>query len=175
MSDETIQSDEGKLPIWIVVLFISTLIIMVSVFGLSAYKKNQVEVPTELEKTALQMQEESLLTQADLINTNWLRTLNPLVKNVQGRLLWSSDKQLGIVSFNNLPKLKSNQYYHLTIYDLDIKENNGVTALRFNQKAFGIFERSFKPATFIKTPFKFELVLEEDGVEFGQPLLLAQP
>jgi len=175
MSNETVQSDQGKLPLWIVVLFISALVLMISVFGLSTYQQSQVEIPSQAEQTLLQLQEEQLLRNTDLINTNWLRTLNPLVKNVQGRLLWSSEEQLGIVTFNNLSKLAANQQYRLTIYDLDIKKNDGVTALLFKQKVSGRFEKSFKPDVEIKTPLKFELVLEEEGVDFGLPLLLAQP
>ena len=173
--------DKSKLPLWLIVLFSSILILALSFLGLSFYQKSQLNSPLthieQLERTELEHLKESILEQSDTIDTNWLRTLNPMVKHVRGRLLWSSTKQQGVVEFINLPLLKNNQQYRLWVYDLEANNSKPTTAAVFKtiDIVSGIFSQSFQPKITIKTPLKFELVLEEGDVEGVQPLLLAQP
>ena len=175
MNNEVITVEKRNLPLWLVVLFVSALIVMLSSFGLSAYKKSQIVLPTQSQQAHLDKLKQTLLSQPDIIDTNWLHTLNPLIKNVEGRLLWSTALQKGMVSFNNLPKIKKNQRFHLYVYDLHDPSNQAVSALLIKQNYTGRFEDSFEPETKISAPLKFELVLEEQGSDTSLPLLLAQP
>ena len=175
------NENENKLPLWLIILFSSVLIIALSYLGLSFYQKSQTATPLthieQLERTELEHLKESILEQNDTIDTNWLRTLNPMVKHVQGRLLWSSTKQQGVVEFINLPRLKNSQQYRLWVYDLEANDSKPITAAVFKSIDIfsGIFSQAFQPKVHVKTPLKFELVLEEGGIDGVLPLLLAQP
>ena len=172
---------KNKLPFWLIIMIPSVIIIAGSYLGLRYYQQSlQSAQPSHLQQLAradLEKLKESIIQQADTIDTNWLRTLNPMVRHVQGRLLWSSTKQQGVVEFINLPKLKNNQQYRLWVYDLEANNSKPITAIVFKKVELmsGIFARSFEPKIKVKNPLKFELVLEDGGVEGFQPLLLAQP
>ncbi len=172
---------KNKLPFWLIMLMVSLGVIAASYFGLRYYQQSlknaQPSHFQQLERADLETLKESIIQQADTIDTNWLRTLNPIVKHVQGRLLWSSTMQQGVVEFINLPELKNNQQYRLWVYDLEANNSKPITARVFKKVEFisGIFSRSFEPKVKVKNPLKFELVLEEGDVEGFQPLLLAQP
>ncbi len=172
---------KNKPPFWLIIMIISILLIAASYLGLRYYQQSlrnaQPSHLEQLERSELESLKEKIIQQADTIDTNWLRTLNPIVKYVQGRLLWSSDLQQGVVEFINLPKLNNNQQYRLFVYDLEANNSVPITAVVFKKVELisGIFARSFTPKITVKNPLKFELVLEQGGVEGGQPLLLAQP
>lgn len=173
--------NENKLPLWLIILFFSVLILTSSYFFLNYYQSvHQASIPSEMEqreRTELESLKISILEQADTIDTNWLRTLNPIVKNVQGRLLWSSGLQKGVVEYINLPAIKNNQQYRLWVYDLYANDSKPITAAVFKSvdDSSSIFSHSFFPSVAVKSPLKFELILEEGGVDTPQPLLLAQP
>lgn len=167
--------EKRNLPLWLVVLLLSTLIVLLSSLGLSAYKKMQLQLPSPTQQAELDSLKQKLLQQPDVIDTNWLHTLNPLIKGVEGRLLWSTTLQKGMVSFNNLPKINNNQQFQLIIYDLNDPSNKPVSALTIQQDYTGRYEHDFVPQRRIKSPLKFELVLEEKGSDSTLPLLLAQP
>ncbi len=175
MNNDVMTIEKRNLPLWLVVLLVSTLIVVLSSLGLSAYKKIQLELPSPTQQAELDSLKQKLLQQSDVIDTNWLHTLNPLIKDVEGRLLWSTALQKGMVSFNNLPKINKNQRFHLIVYDLDDPSNKPVSALTIKQDYTGRFEQSFEPEKRINSPLKFELVLEEKGSDSSLPLLLAQP
>jgi len=164
----------GKIPLWIYVIFFSTLLIAISSFGISQYQQRQTQASNQMQRTKVEELQQSLLTQDDVINTNWLHTLNPLVKNVKGNVLWSSKEQHGIIKLYNLPSLREKQKYHLWIYDLDAKNSGPISALIFNPK-FENLIIPFRPEKHVTTPFKFEIMLEEEGVKDNLSLLLAQP
>jgi len=166
-----------KLSLWFTVLFSTVSLFFISSISLYAYQKynhnnNQLDQEDEI-----YIQKLGILEQEDVIDVNWLHTLNPLVKKVQGRLLWSSQKQLGVMEFINLPKLKKGQKFHLWIFDLNSKDSKPISAniskaIISKQKKRTIMP--FKGATSIKSPFKFELMLEDYSGKL-HPLLLAQP
>ncbi|MEE9445121.1 MAG: anti-sigma factor [Cocleimonas sp.] len=182
MNSSTANTEnKNKLPLWLIIFFSSVLIMVLSYLGLSFYQNSQQKTPLshieQLERTELEHLKESILEQSDTIDTNWLRTLNPMVKHVQGRLLWSSTKQQGVVEFINLPSLKNTQQYRLWVYDLEANDSKPITAAVFKSIDIisGIFSQAFQPKIMVKAPLKFELVLEEGDVEGFLPLLLAQP
>ncbi len=152
------------------------VLILAGLWGFSSYQKSQASSISPQQKNAFDKQQTMLLSQEDVINTNWLHTLNPLVKDVQGRLLWSTQKQQGLSTFKSLPKVKANQSYHLYLYDLGSKNNKAIEVAVLKPKTSGLYETSFKPEIEINSPLKFELILKEEGGEdAGQPLLFAQP
>ncbi len=176
-SDTTISettAPQGKIPLWIYVVFFSTLLIALSSFGISKYQKQQAQKSSQIQRTNVEELQQSLLAQDDVINTNWLHTLNPLVKDVKGSVLWSSKEQHGIIKLYNLPSLGEKQKYHLWLYDLNAKNNAPVSALVFDAK-FENLIIPFKTKSVVSSPFKFEIILEEEGIEESLSLLMAQP
>ena len=113
LSTEIKTSSNNSLPLWFLVLLIAALIFTISQVAVSAYKRMQYNPEVSAEHSQLESRKELLLLQPNVVNTNWLRTLNPLMKNVEGSLVWSGALQQGIVEFINLPKIKDNQYYQL--------------------------------------------------------------
>lgn len=173
------NNKQGKLPLWFIVIFSVALLLTLSTFGIVAYQQKQGTRQSPVPKGQFEILKQQILQQEDAIDTNWLHTLNPLVKKVRGRLFWSSKKQQGVMEFTGLPKLKANQQFHLLIYDLNAESSKPISAIvtekgQFKQKS-KTFLVPFTASTMVKSPFKFELMLEEEGVEGGQPLLLAQP
>jgi len=167
------ETPRGKIPLWTFVIFVVVLLIALSSFGISKYQQREHHL-SQIQQSKVAALKQSILQQDDVINVNWFRTLNPLIKEVQGSLLWSSQKQQGIIELLNLPILKESQQYHLWIYDLNEKSSRPVSALIFKPETKQL-SLAFKADDEISTPLKFELMLEEEGVEDGLSLLLAQP
>ena len=170
----TIETPHGKIPLWIFVVFFSTLLIALSSIGISQYQQRQAQESSQIQRTNVEELQQALLLQDDVINTSWLHTLNPLVQDVKGSVLWSSNEQRGIIKLYNLPSLDKNQQYHLWMYDLNAKANAPISALVFKTK-FEDLILPFKADSVVASPFKFEIMLEEEGAEGGLSLLLAQP
>jgi len=175
---------QGKLPLWIIVLLVVALIVVVSSVGSYFYQQKSINGKIKQQQAGLIKEKQTLLKQADIINTNWLRTLNAQIKNVEGNVVWSTDKQHGVASFKNLPKTKANQHYRLWVYDLSQKADKRISTAQFEKKTNGgsIFLVAMKPHTRVEMPFKFELVLEQTTTKPANkknikelPLLLAQP
>ncbi|MEE9304092.1 MAG: anti-sigma factor [Thiotrichaceae bacterium] len=114
------------------------------------------------------------------IHLHWLRTLNPLVKETDGDLIWNTDLQKGLMRFVNLPKLKEGQYYHLWIYDLHQSTEKPVSggvfaSIKGSREKFYV---PIIPEQEIIQPFKFLLTMGNLGDKTfsrSQSLLLAQP
>lgn len=177
MSTQSQNNYSRRIPLWIIVSVSALLIILLSSASVIIYKNSQSDPQFTKEQTGLESRKQEILQQADVININWLRTLNPLVKNVQGRLIWSNTMQQGIMEFNKLPKLSTKQQYKLWIYDLVDDITKPISAITFKQSTHvkQSFLIPFNTESPISSPLKFELILEEDGKENGVPLLLAQP
>jgi len=118
-----------------------------------------------------------LLNNKNTLKLNWLHTLNPLVKDVRGSLIWNTQKQLGVMELSGLPSLGKSQIYRLWIYDLEKSIDDPVLAASFrrlpqqtSKQLLGLVE----PQTRVGKPYKFELQLEELNSRFSQPLLMAQ-
>ena len=126
-------------------------------------------------QSALIQQQQFILKQDDVINTHWLRTLNPLIKNVEGRVVWSNLLQKGIMEFVGLPKLKNHEAYQLWIYDLIGETNKPIFAKEFSDSNTGSLLIPFAAKELITLPFKFELLLKSEDQSSSQPLFLAQP
>ena len=163
----------GKTPQWVLVAIVFILFIG-SGLGLLKYQQLEADKLSQTEHSDVDELKKLILQQDDVINTNWLHTLNPLVKNVRGSMLWSSNLQQGITSFYNLPSLADGQQYRLWIYDLHAENNTPISALVFKPEFDNIIT-SFRTKTIVNKPLKFELVLEEKGVEQDFPLLFTQP
>ncbi len=164
------------LPLWLLVLLIAVLIFIISQTGVNAYKQMQSEkADIHSEYSKIQSKKKLLLLQPNVVNTNWLRTHNPLMKNVEGSLIWSAALQQGVIELINLPKIDKNQDYQLWVHDLTEANNQASLVAVFKGSKNKKLLMSFDTVK-IKSPYKFELILHTDGdANNDQPLLLAQP
>ncbi len=169
-------SNNKHLPLWfwILISFLTALSVLSFTFYLIEY--TQLTVAAEKDQRPLILQRNLLLQQSGILQSNWLKTLNPLAKKIQGDLIWSNQQQKGFMRFVNLPKLSSGQTYHLWIYDLEQNLKKPISATQFqaephNKKEFLV---EIFPEKTVKKPYKFILALETEG-QAQQILLLAQP
>lgn len=162
---------EKKKPLWFSVVLFALLISL----GVLAYQKWGTSAIKQTNQSEIILQQQLILDQNDAINTNWLRTLNPLVKNVEGRVVWSTTLQKGVMEFFDLPKISDNQKYQLWIYDLTEKDSKPIFLKEFSDVNTNLMLVPFSPKDLILSPFKFELMLKTEGQELNQPLFLAQP
>lgn len=175
MNSIVLTNQQTKRPMWQLILLTIALLFALTFLGGLVYKKWIAEPIQQKNKSELIIQQELLLSQDNVINTNWLHTLNPLVKNVEGRVVWSNILQKGVMEFIGLPKIEKNQQYQLWIYDLVGKDTKPILSKEFNETTSTTMLIPFTSKELILSPFKFELVLKTEGVEFTQPLFLAQP
>ena len=158
---------------WAVALLFIVALLAATPYGYSYYqhslsaKNKQAVVKTELSE---------LLSAADVAEYNWMRTLNPKAASIEGGIVWSQEKQEGIMKFENLPAVSKHQQYRLSIYD--ISSDDAILGASFRQNSFDQNTRlvSFKPEKLVKSPYKFILSLENiDGKKESDVLLRAQP
>ncbi len=168
-------NQQKKLPLWLLILLTVILLISLTLLSGLIYKKWIAEPVQQRNKSELIIQQELLLAQDGVINTNWLHTLNPLVKNVTGRVVWSNILQKGVMEFVGLPKIDKDQKYQLWIYDLVGKDTKPILSNEFTEITSTTMLLPFTSKELILSPFKFELVLKTEGDEVSQPLFLAQP
>lgn len=120
---------------------------------------------------------ESLLADPSSVSGSWLRTLNPVVKDVQGDLVWNGTQQQGVLRIRDLPTPKTGTFYQLWLYDARSTSAEAVSGsiLRQGSGREELFA-PIKAAVPILEPYKFELKLQADksGVP-GQILLMVQP
>ena len=165
-----------KLPLWFwILLSFSTALTLVST-GLYFAKHSRLLIVAKQEQTPLLQQRDILLQESDILQSNWLKTLNPLAKKIQGDLIWSSQRQKGFMRFANLPKLSAQQVYHLWIYDLEssVKEPISATLFQADPHIKKEYLVEIMPEKKVKKPYKFVLRLETKR-QADQILLLAQP
>ncbi len=119
---------------------------------------------------------EQLLADSTSISGSWLRTLNPIVKDVQGDLVWNSTQQQGVLRIRDLPLPKAGHFYQLWLYDTHGNTADGISGGVLTQ-SIGSEEvfMSIKADTPVQEPYKFELKLQNDQDENGQTLLMVQP
>lgn len=121
-------------------------------------------------------QHNSLQQQKDSLVVNLSRTLNPLVKDVQGELVWSNQQQQGTIRVANLPSLKEDQFYQLWVFDRQ-GASKAVSAgkLTADQLRKEVYWQ-LAAKELITEPYKFVLTLEkQDDIVPEKMLLLAQP
>lgn len=130
------------------------------------------------ENLPLQTRYQELDGRADSVRGSWLRTLNPLMKEVQGGLVWNSAEQAGVMHLVGLPDPKRGYQYHLWIYDSHGGSSRPVSGGVLSEGS-GKYEQfvAIKATDPIIAPFKFELMLEalDDGVKDAQVVLMVQP
>ena len=162
---------ELKNPFWFPLgIFLSLLVL--AIFAYKSWEQSSKQQENQSELYSLQ---QLILSQDDVINTNWLRTLNPLVKNVEGRLVWSTILQEGVMEFFGLPDIANNQKYQLWIYDLSNEDSKPIFSKEFSDVESQVMLVPFASKDLIISPFKFELTLKTENQEGNEPLFLAQP
>ncbi len=158
-------------------LILSIMITLVAGMIYTQQMMQQVE-NIEQKQVSLNKSRAVILSQPDAMNINWMRTLNPLAKNIQGDIVWSNSMQQGMIRFANLATLPKGQQYHLWIYDLANAANKPVSIVQFSPDSALPTERliPFTSSQAITAPYKFMIMLEyTDGDSAPEPLLLAQP
>ena len=119
----------------------------------------------------------SLLADPSSVSGNWLRTLNPDMKNVQGDLVWNSTQQQGVMRLLDLPKPKAGTFYQLWLYDA-LGGNQEPVSGGILQQGSGKTElfAPIKTTTVVQEPYKFELKLQTNNYSAnGKILLMVQP
>ena len=172
----TEQSDTQLRWLWPTIL-ISIALAMVAVM---IYSQQFVQKVDKIEKQQLAQYESRkfLLAQPDVININWMRTLDPMAKKIYGDIVWSTLTQQGMLRFANLPKLKAHQTYHLWVHDLANSANDPISITQFSPELTVPTELlvPFKSPRTVTEPYKFTIMLDSSLENIQpQPLLLAQP
>ena len=162
-----IQPPHQKPWLWLaagiaVLLLLATVIFAPNLFGRA----------TDANAEGLASLRETLRSDPTNIRGNWLRTLNPKMRDVQGDLVWSPAKQEGVMRFINLPAPPANSHYQLWLYDShSIKAP--VSGAKFSQgSGKGEWFAAIYPETHIETPYKFELKLAPDNTDTPQQIML---
>lgn len=167
------QSSHWMWPILILAIAIALIAGMIS----AQRVMQQVETIEQKQVTQYETRQ-FLLSQPDALNINWMRTMNPLAKNIQGDIVWSSLAQQGMMRFANLPSLPKGQQYHLWIYDLNNAADEPISIATFSPDLDVPTERliPFTSSRKISEPYKFMIMLEYTNERSPtEPLLLAQP
>lgn len=175
LNTRVLTNEKEKHPLWMTILFSIVLLALVFLVANYSYKKWIGNYNEPINSSELLSEQQLILNQDDVINTNWLRTLDPLVKNVEGRIVWSNVLQKGVMEFIALPKISDDQKYQLWIYDLVGKDTKPVLSHEFNEVNSEKMLIPVASKVLINSPFKFELLLKTEGEENSQPLFLAQP
>nr|CAA6830617.1 MAG: Unknown protein [uncultured Thiotrichaceae bacterium] len=162
---------------WLKGLLILLLLLAVAWFGLR-WMDIRAEDWVMGKNLPLQTRYEELNAQEDTVHGSWLRTLNPLMKDVQGGLIWNSSEQEGVMHLVGLPDPKIGFQYHLWIHDSrgssGVPVSGGVLS-----EGSGKYEQfvMIEPKAHVTEPFKFELMLEplSGKPEEIQVMLMVQP
>lgn len=162
---------------WLSGLLIFLLILVLVWFGLR-WVDIRAEDWVMDENKPLQTHYQALSVKDGSVRGSWLRTLNPLMKDVQGGLVWNSAEQDGVMHLVGLPDPKRGFQYHLWIHDSRGGSGVPVSGGMLSEGS-GNYEQFvvIKPKTPVAEPFKFELMLEaldDDAVE-DQVVLMVQP
>ncbi len=170
------HTDRSSSWIWPVLIIAIASTIAASLLYVQKMSK-QIHTITEQQEAQYESRK-FLLSSPDVINVNWMRTLNPLAKNISGDIVWSSLNQQGIMRFANLPKLPADQQYHLWIYDLAKHPDDVISVVEFSPVTSLPTELliPFTSSRQIEKPYKFMVMLDSTETDFTpQPLLLGQP
>jgi hypothetical protein len=162
------------------ILFIAIALLFSVIFVMLLFNKtSRVQDPQQI---LLQKHQETLRKSPSSIETEWLKTLNPLVKKTEGRIVWDTATQQGVMTFINLPKPKEGEHYHVWLYDLKRRQQEPVSGGAFFTSGEKNVEYwvALTPQTKVIEPYKFIVLLEADNrpttaIEEPQILLLAQP
>lgn len=177
------------IAVLIIPLIVANLFLILDSITVHFSQLEKSEQANQVEYNKLHEQKTALLKENDIIQLNWLRTLNPRVKDVHGRVIWSTNKQSGVMVIRGLPKPNTTENYQLWIYDLEKHFNKPVPA-SIQRNSFAFKNGNGQPLIIpfqtdqtLEMPYKFELVLERKTNDVDQnknvtklsPLLLAQP
>ncbi len=158
---------------WLMIVPLLVLLAVGMVAVLNQFRGVQADAsPNELHQLR-----ETLLADPTSVGGSWLRTLNPVVKDVQGDLVWNSAQQQGVIRIQDLPKPKAGTFYQLWLYDARSATAEPVSGGVLHQGAGR--EELFAPiktAVPVTEPYKFEFKLAfADTRKSAQVLLMVQP
>jgi len=156
-----------------IVVLLLALLGMGSWYGWAYFKPGE----TGAADSNLAQLRHTLLADPASLRGNWLHTMNPLVTNVQGDLVWNNQQQQGVMQISNLPGLSAGNTYHLWIYDARKGTDAPVSGAVLPQGSgtTGLFSL-IKAANPVLEPYKFVLKLESAQANTAeQTLLMVQP
>ena len=153
------------------------LVIIVAIWLALPWFNPKETVPSTI-GASLKSDYQFLRNRTDSVGGNWLRTLNPRMKDVQGDLIWNSTLQEGVMRFINLPAPKKNQRYLLWVHDSRAADGKPLLGAELEsgsgkQELFA----AISTKTPVTEPFKFVLTLNkaDQTLADGQILLMVQP
>lgn len=171
------RNGSHRLPLWFWVALVCFSVLTLTSVSLNLAKNTRLFDQARENQAPLRQLRNTLLQSSTAIHSNWLKTLNPLAKKVQGDLVWDSETQKGVMRFVDLPEINQGQFYHLWVYDLEHSVKEPISATRF--KSEPLMEDEYlvgiHPIQLVTKPYKFILTLETQSEEEDQVLLLAQP
>lgn len=139
--------------------------------------RDMTQVQAGSSDNSLSQLREQLLADATSLRGSWSRTLNPLVQEVQGDLVWNATQQQGVMRFVRLPQLADGAFYQLWLYDSRSSDGKPIAGTVLQQSPtlaewFAPIQHEEK----VLEPYKFELVLVT-GKPNDEPqlLLMVQP
>jgi hypothetical protein len=155
------------------------LLLMVAAFFIyqSSFKPESEYFVKQQEQ--LQNTMNTLLASDDTEEYAWMRSLNPLAKRIDGKLIWNQELQKGMMQLENLPTIASSQSFRAWAFDRNLPDDQPVLLATFKKLQINTNELlvSIQPDTPITSPYKFILTLEDDEGSNTEPqnLLRAQP
>ncbi|SEA50347.1 hypothetical protein SAMN05660964_01749 [Thiothrix caldifontis] len=159
---------------WLIILLISVALLTVLFFTIPQFRKVQADTASTTDLAVLR---ENLLADPTSVSGNWLRTLNPIVKDVQGDIVWNNTQQQGVLRIRDLPKPKAGTFYQLWLYDARNHAGEGIAGSKVEQgTGHEALLTLIKTDTLVQEPYKFEFKLQTaEGAHNGQILLMVQP
>lgn len=114
---------------------------------------------------------------SDSLSIGLLRTLNPSVKAVQGRLIWVASTQTGMLHIQKLPKPSASEFYELWVYDSRSTTGLPISLGRLTAEEWQPENYwPLKAPSRVIEPYKFVLTQEQErDIIPEQILLMAQP
>jgi hypothetical protein len=157
----------------LIVVLLLALLGAGSWYGWAHFRPGQ----TDTASNGLADQHRTLLADPSSVRGNWAHTMNPLVANVQGDLVWNNQQQQGVMRLSNLPGLSAGDSYQLWIYDAHKPTDDPISGAVLHQgSGTGEMFSAVKATTPVLEPYKFVLKLESARVgSVGQILLMVQP
>ncbi|MEN9422946.1 MAG: hypothetical protein RL122_329 [Pseudomonadota bacterium] len=159
---------------WLILALLSVLLIVGLGYAIQHLRSVHAEATTTDGLGELRTR---LLADPSSVSGNWLRTLNPLVKTVQGDVVWNSAQQQGVMRFIDLPKPKAGTFYQLWLYDARGSSSEPVSGGIVTQGA-GDNEllALIESPQVVNEPYKFEFKLHlAPQTTDGKVLLMMQP
>lgn len=143
----------------------------------SLVTRDVAQVQADSSDSSLSQLRGQLLADAASLRGSWSRTLNPLVQEVQGDLVWNATQQQGVMRFVRLPQPADGAFYQLWLHDSRSSDGKPISGAVLQQSpTLAEWFAPIKHREKVLEPYKFELVLVTGKPgDAPQLLLMVQP